>query len=70
MSMDKYIRILLTKLSMKYKVTIVEIMVGKDGKVSKNYSVSFEENKDDELYKHTERFKNKRDLVSWLICQK
>ena len=70
MNLDKCIRILLTKLSEKYKVTLVEIIVAKEGKISKNYSVSFEDNNDNELYRHTERFKNKRELVSWLICQK
>lgn len=70
MNLDKCIRILLTKLSEKYKVTLVEIIVAKKGKISKNYSVSFEENNENELYRHTERFKNKRELVSWLICQK
>nr|DAQ70790.1 MAG TPA: protein of unknown function (DUF3861) [Caudoviricetes sp.] len=70
MNLDKCIRILLTKLSEKYKVTLVEIIVAKEGKISKNYSVSFEENNENELYRHTERFKNKRELVSWLICQK
>lgn len=70
MNLDKCIRILLTKLSEKYKVTLVEIIVAKEGKISKNYSVSFEENNESKLYRHTERFKNKRELVSWLICQK
>ncbi len=70
MNLDKCIRILLTKLSEKYKVTLVEIIVAKEGKISKSYSVSFEENDENELYRHTERFKNKRELVSWLICQK
>lgn len=70
MNLDKCIRILLTKLSEKYKVTLVEIIVAKEGKISKNYSVSFEENNENELYRHTEKFKNKRELVSWLICQK
>lgn len=73
MNLDKCIRILLTKLSEKYKVTLVEIIVAKEGKISKSYSVSFEENEENEeneLYRHTERFKNKRELVSWLICQK
>lgn len=70
MNLDKCIRILLTKLSEKYKVTLVEIIVAKEGKISKSYSVSFEENNENKLYRHTERFKNKRELVSWLICQK
>ena len=70
MNLDKYIRVMLMMLSKKYKVTIVEIIVGIDGKVSKNYSVSFEQDNEGEMSKHTERFKNKRELVSWLMCQK
>ncbi len=70
MNLDKYIKIMLMNLSKKYKVTIVEIIVGKDGKVSKNYSVSFEQEDEGEISRHTERFKNKRELVSWLMCQK
>lgn len=70
MNLDKYIKIMLMNLSKKYKVTIVEIIVGKDGKVSKNYSVSFEQEDEGEISRHNERFKNKRELVSWLMCQK
>ena len=33
MNLDKYIRIALTNLSKKYKITIIEITVAKDGKV-------------------------------------
>lgn len=69
MNLDKYIRIMLTKLSKKYKVTIVEIIVGKNEKISKNYTVSLEIYRD-KLYKTTERFNSKRQLVSWLMCQK
>lgn len=70
MNLDKYIRIMLTKLSKKYKVTIVEIIVGKNEKVSKNYTVSLERIYRDKLYKTTEKFNSKRQLASWLMCQK
>lgn len=70
MNLDKYIRIMLTKLSKKYKVTIVEIIVGKNEKLSKNYTVSLERIYRNKLYKTTERFNSKRQLVSWLMCQK
>lgn len=70
MNLDKYIKIMLTKLSEKYKVTIVEIIVGKSKKISKNYTVSLERTYRDKLYKTTERFNSKRQLVSWLMCQK
>lgn len=70
MNLDKYIRIALTNLSKKYKITIIEITVAKDGKVNKNYSVSYEELNSDEIYPKKEIFKSKRKLVSWLLCLK
>lgn len=70
MSLDKYIRIMLIKLSKKYKVTIVEIIVGKKEKINKSYTVSLERKYRKKLYKTTERFNSKRQLVSWLMCQK
>lgn len=70
MNLDKYIRIALTNLSNKYKITLIEITVAKDGKVNKNYSVSYEELNSDEIYPKKEIFKSKRKLVSWLLCLK
>lgn len=69
MNLDKYIRIMLTKLSKKYKVTIVEIIVGKKEKINKSYTVSLERKYRKKLYKTTEKFNSKRQLVSWLMCQ-
>lgn len=70
MNLDKYIRIALTNLSKKYKITIIEITVAKDGKVGKNYSVSYEELHSDKIYPEKENFNSKRELVSWLLCLK
>lgn len=70
MNLDKYIRVALTNLSNKYKITIVEITVAKEGKIGKNYSVSYEELNSDKVYLQKESFKSKRDLVSWLLCLK
>lgn len=70
MNLDKYIRIALTNLSNKYKITLIEITVAKDGKVNKNYSVSYEELNSDEIYPEKENFNSKRELVSWLLCLK
>ena len=70
MNLAKYIRIALTNLSNKYKITLIEITVAKDGKVNKNYSVSYEELNSDEIYLKKEIFKSKRELVSWLLCLK
>ena len=70
MNLDKYIRIALTNLSKKYKITIIEITVAKDGKVGKNYLVSYEELHSDEIKEEKENFNSKRELVSWLLCLK
>lgn len=68
MNLDRCIRVLLTTLSKKYKFTIIEITVANDGKINKNYRVSYvhlETIKEDIPLK--EEFKNKRDLVKWLM---
>lgn len=70
MNLDKYIRIALTNLSKKYKITIIEITVAKEERISKNYSVSYEELNSEEVNPQKEVFKNKRSLVSWLLCLK
>ncbi len=70
MNLDKCIRIMLTKLSKKYKVTLVEIIVGKKERINKSYTISLERTYRNKLYKTTKRFNSKRQLVSWLICQK
>lgn len=68
MNLDKYIRIALTNLSKKYKITIIEITIAKEVKTSKNYSVSYEELHSDEICPEKKVFKSKRELVSWLLC--
>lgn len=70
MNLDKYIKIALTNLSKKYKITIIEITVAKEERISKNYSVSYEELNSEEVNPQKEVFKNKRSLVSWLLCLK
>ena len=40
MNLNKFINISLLKLSKKYKITIVEITVAKEEKISRTYSVS------------------------------
>lgn len=70
MNLDKYIRIALTNLSKKYKITIIEITVAKEERISKNYSVSYEELNSEEVNPQKKVFKNKRSLVSWLLCLK
>lgn len=68
MSLDKYIRILLTNLSKIYKITIVELTVAKDGKVNKTFRVSYEKIKDEYDFPSKEEFGSKRELVRWLMC--
>ena len=68
MNLDRCIRILLTTLSKKYKITIIEVTVANDGIISKSYRVSYVHletiNEDIPL---REEFRNKKDLVKWLM---
>lgn len=70
MKLDKYIRMALTNLSKKYKITIVEITFAKEEKISKNYTVSYEELNSEKINPQKIVFKNKKSLVSWLLCLK
>lgn len=67
-NLDKYIRIALTNLSKKYKITIVEITVAKEERVNKTIRATYVliANKND--YPSSKEFKNKRELVRWLMC--
>ncbi len=70
MNLDKYIRMALTNLSKKYKITIIEITFAKEEKISKNYTVSYEELNSEKINPQKIVFKNKKSLVSWLLCLK
>lgn len=70
MSLDKCIRILLLTLSGKYKITIIELTIAKDGKISKTFRVSYELLNNQDEFPAKEEFKSKRDLVRWLMCLK
>ena len=68
MSLDRCIRILLTTLSKKYKITIIEVTVANDGIVSKSYRVAYVQLETiNEDIPSREEFKSKRDLVKWLM---
>ena len=66
MNLNKYINIMLIKLSDKYDISVIEIIKAKDKKIYKNYTVNIKE-KDSEN-KEQYHFNNKRQLVSWLTC--
>lgn len=66
MNLNKYINIMLIKLSDKYDISVIEIIKAKDKKIYKNYTVNMKE-KDSEN-KEQYHFNNKRQLVSWLTC--
>mgnify|MGYP004454872185 CR=1 FL=1 len=70
MNLDKYIRMALTNLSKKYKITIIEITFAREEKISKNYTVSYEELNSEKVNPQKIVFKNKKSLVSWLLCLK
>lgn len=66
MNLNKYINIVLIKLSDKYDISVIEIIKAKDKKIYKNYTVNIKtkDNEDKKQY----HFNNKRQLVSWLTC--
>lgn len=68
MNLDKYIRIALTDLSKKYKITIIELTIAKNQKVSKIFKVSYELFNNKTEISTRKEFKNKRELVRWLMC--
>ena len=67
MNLDKYIRIALLNLSKKYKITIIELTTAKNEKISKTFRVSYQLLNSDSLPDKKD-FKNKRELVGWLMC--
>lgn len=70
MNIDRTIDMLLIKLSKKYKISIVEVRKYNDefNRVTKSYTVNYENIKDEYSYNERESFKSKRALVSWLSC--
>lgn len=66
MNLDKYIKIQLMILSKKYDISTVEVIKAKDGTISKSYTVNLKE-KQEEALNTQHHFKNKRELVSWLM---
>lgn len=70
MNLNKFINISLLKLSKKYKITLVEITVAKEEKISKSYSVSYYELEDEKQETTKEIFPNKKSLARWLMCLK
>lgn len=71
MNLDKCIKILLMALSQSYKIKLVEFTIAKNGKLSKTFNVTCEEiNTNNKTAVKIEKFKSKRDLVSWLMCLK
>lgn len=68
MNLDKYIRIALINLSKKYKITIIELTIAKDEKVSKTFRVSYELLNDEDDFPARKEFRNKRELARWLMC--
>lgn len=70
MSIDKAIDMLLIKLSKKYKISIIEIRKYNEefNRVTKSYTVNYENIRNKHSYNEKESFKSKRALVSWLSC--
>ncbi len=71
MNLDKCIRILLMTLSQSYKIKLVEFTLAENGRLSKSFNVTCKEiNTNNKAVVKTEKFRSKRDLVSWLMCLK
>lgn len=69
MNLNKYIRIKIAELSKKYNVSLIEITSAKEKKISKVYRIMLKPlNEEQEDIR--EDFSSKKQLVSWLICQK
>lgn len=69
MNLDKYIRIQLMILSKKYDISVVEVTKAKEDGLSKSFTVNIKERQEDSINKQM-HFKNKKQLVSWLMCLK
>jgi len=65
MNMDKYIKVLLLKLSEKYDISLIEITVVKDNRIKKVFNVNYKMHNEDQ---QKETFYNKRELLRWLLC--
>lgn len=69
MNLNKCIKILLTKLSQKYDVSLIEIHSVRNGEIKKIYKIILDPaDKEQKIIK--ESFYSKKQLVSWLLCQK
>ena len=68
MNIDRMIDMNIIRLSSKYKISIVETRKYNDEfkRGSKSYLVNYQEHKE-YSYNIQERFKNKKELVSWLV---
>ena len=68
-NLNKMINIKLVELSKKYDVSLLEIQIAKNEKISKVYRIYLKPlNEKDEEIKN--EFFSKRNLVSWLMCQR
>lgn len=68
MKLDQYIRMKMIELSEKYEMSLVEITKVKDQHVNKAYNFNYRLLGTGSTENKCERFYNKRELVSWLLC--
>lgn len=69
MNIDRMIDVNIVRLSNKYKISIIETRKYNEEskRVTKSYVVNRLEKKE-HSYNIQDYFKNKRELVSWLVC--
>lgn len=70
MKLDQFIKIKMIELSPKYEMSLIEISKVKDGKVKKTLNFNYRPINGNVTENICERFYNKRELVSWLLCLK
>lgn len=68
MNLDKMIRIKLLQLSSKYDISLIEIQKPKEDRISRVINFNYRIIDDPKSENICMTFKNKRDLVSWLVC--
>lgn len=68
MNLDRMIRIKLIELSSKYDISLVEIQKPKDGKVSRVINFTYRPKDTSPIENECISFRNKKELVSWLVC--
>ncbi|MBQ8473175.1 MAG: hypothetical protein IJ501_06705 [Bacilli bacterium] len=69
MNIDRIIKMQMIKLSNKYEMSMIEISKVKEDRVRKTINFNIKLKGSSPKDNLCMRFNNKRELVSWLVCQ-